>query len=344
LAVMRALRRGAVFPIGLGVVSFAAGALQPASHPRARPFASAALPLASTVSSPLRPTIVLVHGLDSSRETWHGLIAALAKRGYPAIAFDQRGHGESPLGDPASFSAAALAEDVLAAVAAQGIESCVLVGHSMGGRVAMRAAAIEADRAGSAVRPPLLRALVIEDMDCLARAPPKMEEVEAWADPGGRRFDSWASARAALLPHYGGEEEAGRVDAWRGVRVRAQPDGSWWSDINPLARLLARQHVLSSSDGSRAWGELAGRGHLPFSVHVWCADNPGTPRGSVCAKDGDDGIEGMRQRLPATEYRLFEGSGHSIHNTAADEFLEALCAVVDAAARKGAAGGPAVGG
>lgn len=37
--------------------------------------------------SPLapRPTTVLIHGLDSSKETWSGVIADLAKAGYPAV-------------------------------------------------------------------------------------------------------------------------------------------------------------------------------------------------------------------------------------------------------------------
>ena len=71
------------------------------------------------------------------------------------------------------------------------------------------------------------------------------------------------------------------------------------------------------------------------SAQVWYADNPGTPRGSVCAMKGEDGIEGMERRLPAAEFRFFEGSGHSIHNTAALKFVEALCTVVDAAACAG---------
>ena len=97
------------------------------SQPRAAKCAP--VPLASSASCAHRPTAVLVHGLDSSRETWVGTSAALASRGYPSIAFDLRGHGESALGDEGDFSARALAEDVLAAIRAHGIQRAVLVGH-----------------------------------------------------------------------------------------------------------------------------------------------------------------------------------------------------------------------
>jgi pimeloyl-ACP methyl ester carboxylesterase len=164
---------------------------------------------------------VLVHGLDSSKETWSGVLADLAACGYPAIALDLRGHGESPLGHPADFSPAALASDVLHAVRAAGIDRYVLVGHSMGGRIAMRAAALEAEaldgaaRAGAikgsagtqvkgkATNGCVLRAVVIEDMDISPREwDPSLtaEEEERLADwdvtrgGRGRAFQTWEGA------------------------------------------------------------------------------------------------------------------------------------------------------
>ena len=101
-----------------------------------------------------------------------GVLAELASRGYPALALDLRGHGESPFGPPDDFGAETLARDVWDAVAAHGVRGpVVLVGHSMGGRVAMRAATLpEASRTerhhGA---PPYLGAVVIEDMDLRVR-------------------------------------------------------------------------------------------------------------------------------------------------------------------------------
>ena len=300
----------------------------------------ATIPLATSLSSPARPTTVLVHGLDSSKETWSGVLADLATRGYPAIAVDLRGHGESPLGAPDEFGPRALSRDVISAVAAAGVpRPYVLVGHSMGGRIAMRAAADDAVavRGGAAAT---FAAVVIEDMCVSTRdgAAPLADDaaraaVDNFSKPGGRRFASWEAARAAILPFYGDEP---RVDSWKGKRVRAAPGGgSWWSDINPAAQRLARDTVLASSDGDEAWTTLAD-GKVPFEVHCWYADEPGT----VCRHAGPGGLDDMRRRLPAAKFLLFEGSAHSIHNSARAAFVDALCAVVDDAAQRAVSDDP----
>lgn len=294
--------------------------------------------LASSARVASRPTLVLVHGLDSSRETWTGTLGAILARGYPAISLDLRGHGESALGGADEFCAEALARDVIEATRAHGIRRAVLIGHSMGGRVAMRAAAIDARRAAaSPEQGSLFAAVVVEDMDLRVRpaAPALSDELERavvrFAAPDGRRFPTFEACRAALLPFY--DEDAARVDSWRGTRVRRRADGSWWSDINPAAARLARDTVLAVEDGAHAWDLLAelsssrGAG-LPFAVHLWYADRPG----SVCAEDGPGGVRDMARRLPVCKVRHFPGAGHSIHNTAAEAFVDAACAVLDEAA------------
>ena len=49
------------------------------------------------------------------------MLAELASRGYPAMALDLRGHGESPFGPPDDFGAETLARDVWDAVVAHGV-------------------------------------------------------------------------------------------------------------------------------------------------------------------------------------------------------------------------------
>ena len=132
------------------------------------------------------------------------------------------------------------------------------------------------------------------------------------------------------------------MDGLRGKRVRQLPDGSWWSDINPPAHRLAQQRVLASADASAAWDRLGAAcradGSLPFPVHVWVAGRLGT----ACRWDGPGGIADMTARLPAAAAREFRGAGHSIHSTQPEAFVEALVAVINAAATGPAArAGPA---
>jgi len=285
----------------------------------------ACVKLASSVMTPHRPTTVLVHGLDSSKQTWTDVLGDLTRAGYPAIAVDLRGHGESPLGDPASFSATALAQDVLAAVREHGVQpgGAVLVGHSMGGRIAMRAAAIDCK---SSAR--LFKAVVVEDMDLRVRdrattdlTAAQQAELRSFESDSGRAFADWASAREALLRWYDGDEA--RVDSWKGSRVRALPAGrGWWSDLNPAAQRLARDRVLASTDGAEAWDSLRDQ---PTKVYLWYADAPGT----VCRVDGPGGIDDMSRRLPTAQVRLFVGSDHSIHRSAREDFVKAVRQVVD---------------
>lgn len=86
------------------------------------------------------PAVVLAHGWTCSTAFWAAQIRALAT-GHRVIAYDQRGHGRSPVGS--GCTTGALADDlvaVLGATLAPG-EKAVVAGHSMGGMTVMAAAA-----------------------------------------------------------------------------------------------------------------------------------------------------------------------------------------------------------
>ena len=85
MAAASLLRQRAVFAVA--AFSTAASA--------ARADAPRPVRLATSAARPFRPTTVLVHGLDSSKQTWETCLATLACEGYPVLAVDLRGHGES---------------------------------------------------------------------------------------------------------------------------------------------------------------------------------------------------------------------------------------------------------
>ena len=82
------------------------------------------------------PTVVLIHGIAGSSTTWRAVMPALADR-YTVIAPDLLGHGESakPRGD---YSLGAYASGIRDLLAMLGQETGTIVGHSLGGGVAMQ--------------------------------------------------------------------------------------------------------------------------------------------------------------------------------------------------------------
>jgi pimeloyl-ACP methyl ester carboxylesterase len=82
------------------------------------------------------PPVVLIHGMVNSSRHWEGVARRLASD-YTVIAPDLIGHGDSatPRGDYSLGAHAAAIRDLLAVI---GIERATIVGHSLGGGVAMQ--------------------------------------------------------------------------------------------------------------------------------------------------------------------------------------------------------------
>jgi esterase len=89
------------------------------------------------VESGAGPPLVLLHGLFGSAPNLGVVQRRLSER-FRVLALDLRNHGASP--HDADMSYSEMAEDVLETLTAQKALPCVLMGHSMGGKVAMRAA------------------------------------------------------------------------------------------------------------------------------------------------------------------------------------------------------------
>src|SRR3954452_15914504 len=84
------------------------------------------------------PVILLLHGVAGSSETWELVIESLAEK-YTIVAPDLIGHGESakPRGDYSLGAYASGLRDLLQAI---GHDSATVVGHSLGGGIAMQMA------------------------------------------------------------------------------------------------------------------------------------------------------------------------------------------------------------
>jgi pimeloyl-ACP methyl ester carboxylesterase len=139
------------------------------------------------------PPLVLLHGMGSTSATWDACAALLEDR-YTVVTFDLLGHGRSPVpDDPAEYTRdAALADldDVLADLD----EPAVLVGHSLGGYLAL---------AHAATRPGAARGVVVLNTGPGFRDAAKREEWNARSRRNAHRFGVPVQAAELNLQHDG---------------------------------------------------------------------------------------------------------------------------------------------
>ena len=181
--------------------------------------------------------VALLHGLFGSAANFGSLQRRLADR-HRVIALDLRNHGNSPHAPYMSYPA--MAEDVLETLRARHALPCALVGHSMGGKVAM-AAALEAPGAVSRllvadiapVQYPLLYRPYIDAMKAMELTP---ELTRVAADRALATAVEDPGVRAFLLQNL----RFGTEPAWRiGLDAisNALPQLSGWPDLEEAAYL-----------------------------------------------------------------------------------------------------------
>lgn len=168
--------------------------------------------------------LVLVHGFMGFRQDFGGVVEALLPHAGRVLALDLRGHGASArAASAADYTLDALAADLLAWLDALGVARCDLLGHSMGGMLALRAALAEPARVASLIlMSTSAEALDWIDVDQLALAARVGREV------GMEKLAAILRARGAEDPARGAadrrlEQELGaeRFWGWRDARVAA---------------------------------------------------------------------------------------------------------------------------
>lgn len=87
--------------------------------------------------------LVLLHGLFGSADNW-GSIAKHFSQHYQVVSVDLRNHGRSPHSDTQTYPD--MADDLLAVLDTLGLSQVHLLGHSLGGKVAMQFATQYPDR------------------------------------------------------------------------------------------------------------------------------------------------------------------------------------------------------
>lgn len=144
--------------------------------------------------------LLILHGFLGSLDNWHTLATALGEAGYLVYAIDQRNHGKSP--HTHEHSLQLMADDVNDFCMQQHLNSVIVLGHSMGGKVAMRfaldhpekvARLIVADIAPRAYKPgahdAVFKAIFNVQLEKAATRKEAEEQMSAWlGDFGTRQF------------------------------------------------------------------------------------------------------------------------------------------------------------
>jgi pimeloyl-ACP methyl ester carboxylesterase len=89
--------------------------------------------------NPAAPPVLILHGLFGSLDNWQTLAKKIAEEGFRVFILDLRNHGRSPHTDSHTYDE--MAHDLMDFIEAQALEKPYIVGHSMGGKVAIQFAA-----------------------------------------------------------------------------------------------------------------------------------------------------------------------------------------------------------
>jgi esterase len=242
--------------------------------------------------------LILLHGLFGSLENLGG-IARRLEDGWQIHALDQRNHGSSPHTDDMDYPA--MAADVVAYMDALNLDKAWVLGHSMGGKVAMQVALGYPER---------VKGIIVADI-----APVTYKARHDAVLDGMKNLDL-----IGVTTRQEADKRLAEFVEIPGVRQFL---------LKNLERIPAEQ----AGDGDQLF-----RWRLNLPVIDACyqklADAPegeGPYNGPVLFIKGADSAyiqskhqDTIRQLFPAAELKIIEGTGHWLHAEKPDTFA-ALC-------------------
>jgi pimeloyl-ACP methyl ester carboxylesterase len=235
--------------------------------------------------------LVLLHGLFGSARNWGAVQKALAAE-YRVVALDLRNHGASPQAPGMAY--AAQAEDVAETLAALGIERAAVLGHSMGGKVAMMLAL---------TMPDLVERLIVADI-APRPYPPALRAVVAALQavplhPGLTRQEADQALRTAV------PEAPIRSFLLQNLRFETAPP-SWRIGLREIAAAMPEIEDFAPPPGARFEGPaLAMAGAL--SPYIRAEDHAA-----------------FRALFPRIGFASIPRAGHWLHAENPESFLAAL--------------------
>ena len=241
---------------------------------------------------------VFVHGSALRTDVWHYQIPGLGD--HRLVFYDLRGHGFSDEKGEAEFSVATLAQDLARVIDQTGLEEVVVVGHSLGGMVALELALGRPEMLGDRLKGLVLanttfgpaaetlvggalvarlERVVRRPLDVLGSQHQRLERLRNLVRASDVVF--WAVALAAFGPHPSAKQVDFVYDMVAGTRAEVIFD-------------LVRSY--RAFDVRERLGEIT----VPALVLAGTHDRLTVPEASVF----------LAEHLPKAELTTFEGCGH----------------------------------
>jgi pimeloyl-ACP methyl ester carboxylesterase len=244
------------------------------------------------------PPVVLLHGITGHARVWDHLAQRLAPA-RRVLALDQRGHGDSDPAPDDDYRVGTMADDVAAFAGSLRLGRFALVGHSMGGRIAIKFAADHAAQLERLViidiGPDIALAGLQRVRDMMANSPERIES-EEWAVEYIRRGNPLQD-----------------VDMLRErVRhgLRRQPDGELtWKYAKGLREMMR----AGRRDAADLWEPLP---------HITCPTL--VVRGSESDILAPEVAKKMAERLPDGRVVEIAGAGHTVPADRPEEFVREI--------------------
>lgn len=236
------------------------------------------------------PPLIVFHGLMGSSRNWQAAGADLGRH-FKVYCLDLRNHGQSPHASPHSYEA--MREDVFAWMDGMGLSRAHLLGHSMGGKLAMSIACGHPER---------VRSLTV--VDIVPKAYPSshdseyvaMRSIDLEALPSRTAADRYL---VEAVPDWGKRQ-------FMLTNLARRSDGvgfRWIIDIEALES--NRKEIESSPIG--AADRYEGPALFLMGGRSEYFDSADTPL--------------IEQSFPKAEIHILEQSGHNPHFEFREEFV-----------------------
>lgn len=250
------------------------------------------------------PSVLLIHGLLGSRRSWGGVAGDLAGE-HRVLAPDLFGHGESakPRGDYSLGAHAATLRDLLDRL---GIARTTLVGHSLGGGIAMQFCYLFPERVDR---------LVLVSSGGLGRSVSPL--LRSATLPGAELVlpvlaSDWLRDRAGSLGRglrrIGWRPGSDLTQAWDGL--------GQLSDASSRRAFLATARAVIDGGGQT----ITAHDHLPMAVDIPTLIVWGTADRTIPTWHAATAL----QAIAGSRLELFEGAGHHPHLDQPERFAQLL--------------------